>query len=237
VVPRQRPWGSTFLRERLSPGIEGLVKTVTLGFAVAGLALAGCAAGKRLRPPVFGPKAASAASASRTLKDQTTTVTGTVQEIDADSRQIMVSGPDGTNFTIVIEPDVHDFQGFEKGDEISLTFRESVSFQVKRPDQMRPGVTHTREVTHPSPGEKAGGTVTDTLDIRAPIAAIDRAASAVTVRNIRGEDAVMTLPDSDALDGVAVGDVIDIAYTAAVAITVHRDASRPSPPRASRGPP
>ena len=67
--------------------------------------------------------------------------------------------------------------------------------------------------------------------------AIDRAAAAVTVRNIRGEDAVMTLPDSGALDGVAVGDVIDIAYTAALAITVHRDASRPSPRWVSRGPP
>jgi hypothetical protein len=200
------------------------LKHLALSLAFAALALGGCSAGQRLRPLGSPSMAVSVALvspvAAGTVDGNTTTVTGTVQEIDSEHRKITLRQADGTEFAMVIEPDVDDVEGFHKGDDVSLTYREWVAFHVKKPDQAKPGVAHTTDVTRPPRGEKPGGVVTDTVNIRAPIAAIDKAASAVTVRDLTGGTTVVRLPDPGALEAVVVGDVLDIAYTSVVAITV-----------------
>ncbi len=159
-----------------------------------------------------------------TLSEKIVTVTGTVQQMDSETRQATLLGPGGMKFKIALAPDVDDVEGIEQGDQVDLTYRESIAFQVKRPDQSKPGVAHTTDVTPAPRGEDLGGCVTDTVDFRAPIAAIDKAASAVTVRNPRGDITVVKVPDPSVLDAVAVGDVMDIAFTAAFAITVRKSA-------------
>ena len=203
-------------------------RILTLGLALAGVALGSCSAEKKVWPPVPVANAelmmAKPAVVGGTVNEKTLTVTGTVQDIDSETHELMLLGTDGTEFTIGLAPDMEEVDEFEQGDQLNLMYRESIDFQVRKPDQAKPGVAHTTDVTPAPHGGKPGGSVTYTVHIRAPIAAIDKAASEVTVRYPRGAIAVVKVPDPRALDAVAVGDVMDIAYTASRAITVRKPA-------------
>jgi hypothetical protein len=185
------------------------MNTREFGLALAVVALAACPA----RVPAPTP-----------LNEKTVTESGTVQEIDSQTQEVTLRRPDGTDFTILVAPDLDDTQQLEEGDRVTLTFHQSVTFQVKKSGEARPGVAHTVDVTRAPHGEALGGSVTDIYDVRVPIAAVDKAASALTVRDSRGEVTVVKVPDAQSLDAVAVGDVMDITYTSALVITVAKPA-------------
>jgi len=203
---------------------EALMKVLTLGLAVWAGALAGCAA-KKPTPPPEPPPAAQAATPpspvlSGTLDEQTVNKTATVQKIDQKTRHVTLRRPDGTKFTIVVDPEVHNLPQVKKGDVVRVTYRESIAYEVKKSDQAHPGVTRTTAVTRAPLGEKPGGSVTDTLSVRMTITAIDKAASEATLRGLHGDVIVVKVKDPSKLDAVRVGDLVDITYTEALAIAV-----------------
>jgi len=118
------------------------MKVLTLGLAVWAGALAGCAA-KKPTPPPEPPPAAQAATPpspvlSGTLDEQTVTKTATVQKIDQKTRHVTLRRPDGTKFTIVVDPEVHNLPQVKKGDVVRVTYRESIAYEVKKSDQAHP---------------------------------------------------------------------------------------------------
>ena len=224
-----------------------LMKLVTFGLVVTGLPLEACPARRtaRLAPPLRTQTAIMRVSSSvgMIIDEQTMTATATVQAIDSETHVITLRRPDGTIFTIALPPNSENMfaivaapgmdgvQRFEKDDQVSLVYRKWIAFEVKKPDQSIPGVANTTDVSHNPSDEKPGGTMTDTIDVRMPITAIDKAASAVTVRDVSGAITVMPVPDPSTLDAVAVGDVMDIRYTTALTITVQKHSRRSAPSR------
>src|SRR5258705_236727 len=86
----------------------------------------------------------------------------------------------------------------------------------------KPGVAASTDVSRASPGEKPGGSVTDTVTVRVTITAIDKAASEVTLRGPHGKASVVKVKDPSKLDAVQVGDLVDITYTEALAVAVEK---------------
>ena len=91
---------------------------------------------------------------------------------------------------------------------------------MKKSDQAHPGVARSTELTRAPLGERPGGTVTDTVSVRMTITAIDKATSEATLRGPHGDVIVVKAKDPSKLDAVAVGDLVDITYTEALAIAV-----------------
>ena len=203
------------------------MKLFAVGLAASIAALAGCAAKKPTpapEPPVTTqPVTPPRPVLSGTVGEQTVTRTATVQSIDQKTRHVTLRRPDGTKFTIVVDPDVHNLAQVKKGDMVSVTYRESVAYEVKKSGQAGPGVARTTDLTRAAPGEKPGGTVTDTVTVRMTITAIDKAASEATLRGPHGDVTVVKVKDPSKLDAVAVGDVVDITYTEALAIAVSEE--------------
>ena len=200
------------------------MKILTLGLAVWAVALAGCAS-KKPAPPPEPPAVAQAATApspvlSGTVDEQTVTKTATVQKVDQKTRHVTLRRPDGTKFTIVVGPEVHNLRQVKKGDVVSVTYRESIAYEVEKSDQAHPGVARSTELTRAPLGERPGGTVTDTVSVRMTITAIDKATSEATLRGPHGDVIVVKAKDPSKLDAVAVGDLVDITYTEALAIAV-----------------
>jgi hypothetical protein len=162
---------------------------------------------------------------SGTLGEQTVTATATVQTIDPKTRHVTLKRPDGTSFTMVVGPEVHNLPQVKKGDVVRVTYRESIAYEVKKADQAQPGIARTTDVTRASPGAKPGGTVTDTVTVRMTITGIDKATSEATLRGPNGDVVVVKARDPSKLDAVGVGDVVDVTYTEALAIAVS-DAGR-----------
>ena len=214
------------------------MRTLTLVLALG--VLGACNPATKIRPPDAGWQAGSTIAASPLvhgiLHEDATTVTATVQKIERQRHRMTLVRPDGTKiaivapgddlFATVLASDVDDIDRFEKGDQVTLTYRESVAFEVKKPDQVKLGISRRNDATHAPRGEAPAGSVTSTVELRASITAIDEAASTVTIHDDHGEVALMSMPDPGALHAIVVGDVMDITYTVALAMTVQKHEGR-----------
>jgi len=184
------------------------------------------------KPSAPEPAAAAPAEApsgsilSGTLDDQTVTATATVEKIDQKTRHVTLKRPDGSKFTIVASPEVRNLAQVKKGDTVKLEYRQSVAYEVSKAGTSKPGVSATTDVTRAEPGAKPGGTVTDTVTVRMTITAINKKASEATLLGPDNVSTVVKVRDPKRLDLVEVGDVVDLTYTEALALSVEKSTKR-----------
>ena len=91
-----------------------------------------------------------------------------------------------TQFTINLASDLENIEEFKRGDQVTVMYREEVTFQVKKLNQAKPGVAHTTEVIPALSGQKPGASMTDTVHMRALIATVDKEVSIVGIRDRSG---------------------------------------------------
>lgn len=202
------------------------MKLGTLAIALTAVALAGCAKQKPAPPPAPAPSPRAATPPptlpAGTVGEDTVTGTATVVAINQKTRHVTLKGADGKKLTIVAGPEVRNLAQVKKGDVVRITYHESIAYQVQKAGKAKPGVTTSTDVSRAAPGEKPGASVTDTVTVRMTIAAIDKAASEVTLRGPHGRANVVKVKDPSKLDAVQVGDVVDITYTEALAVAVEK---------------
>ena len=201
------------------------MKLRTIGIVLCAGALAGCAAKKSTpRPEPVSPARAAVtpppASPSGHIGENTVTGTATVVRINQKTRHVTLKGADGKTVTIVAGPEVRNLAQVKKGDVLRITYHESMAYKVEKRGKAKPGVGTSTDVSRAPLGEKPGGSVTDTVSVRATIAAIDKPASEVTLRGPHGDLSVVKVKDPSKLDAVDVGDIVDITYTEALAVAV-----------------
>jgi hypothetical protein len=154
------------------------------------------------------------------------TATATVEKVDMKSRKVTLKDEDGKTLTVVAGPEVRNLAQVKKGDVLRLTYKESLAYQVSKAGEAKPGVGASTDVSRAPLGAKPGGSVTDTVTVRMTIAGIDKRNSTVTLRDPDNVESVVKVRDPSKLDAVAVGDVVDITYTEALAIAVEHAAKK-----------
>ena len=201
-------------------------KLATIGILVAAGALAACGPKKSgsheaaaAPPPAAAP---SGSILSGTLDEQTVVATATVEKIDQKTRHVTLKRPDGSKFTIVAGPEVRNLAQVKKGDVVKLEYKQSVAYEVNKAGSAKPGVSATTDVTRAEVGAKPGGAVTDTVTVRMTITAINKAAAEATLLGPDNVSNVVKVRDPKRLDLVEVGDVVDLTYTEALAISVEK---------------
>ena len=198
------------------------MKLRTIGFVLCVGALAGCA--KEAKTPSAKTPTHAAVTPTTlpagTVAEDTVTGTATVVKVDQKTRHVTLKGEDGKTETIHVGPDVRNLAQVKKGDVVKITYHQSIAYQVSKAGTQKPGASTSTDVTRAPLGEKPGGSVTDKVTVRATIAAIDKAAGTVTLRDSKGESKPIKVKDPSKLDLVSVGDVVDITYTEALAIAV-----------------
>jgi hypothetical protein len=207
------------------------MKLRTIAIAVCAAMVPACAG--KTEHTMEHPSAASSAHAatppsalpSGNIQD-TVTATATVQSVNMKNRHVVLKRPDGTKFTVVAGPEVRNLAQVHKGDQLKVTYHESIAYQVKKPGEAEPGMGTSTDVSRAPLGEKPGGKVTNTVNMRATITNIDKANNEVTLRGPNGKSAVVKPRDPSKLDQVKVGDVVDITYTEALAIAVEKASAK-----------
>lgn len=203
------------------------MRLATLGAVVCVGVLAACGPKKSAEPEKAAPaEAPSGAVLSGTLDEQTVTATATVEKIDQKTRKVTLKRPDGTRFTIVAGPEVRNLPQVKRGDVVRLEYRQSVAYEVNRAGTAKPGVSATTDVTRAQPGAKPGGSVTDTVTVRMTITAINKGTSEATLLGPDNVSTVVRVRDPKRLDVVEVGDVVDLTYTEALAVSVEKAAKK-----------
>ena len=144
----------------------------------------------------------------------------TVTAVDAGKREVSLKEPDGTELQIIVTDAVRNFDQIKPGDEVVVRYTEAVAWQVKPASKGTPGVSTDSTTTVATPGEKPAADVKDSITLTATITAIDIAKGTATITGPGGESTTVKARDPANLKKVKVGDLVDITYSEAVAISV-----------------
>jgi hypothetical protein len=150
----------------------------------------------------------------------TVTVTTTVEDIDLENRMVTLKDEKGELTTLKIDESVKNLPQVKKGDHVTATYYESVAYEVNKPGRAMPGVTESESAVTAKPGEKPAAGASRVVQLTATVEAIDTAASTVTLKGPKGRSVKVKVRDPKKLEGVTVGDLVDITYTQALAISV-----------------
>ncbi len=178
------------------------------------LGIAGCSAMHKEAPPPPAPLP------SGTVGAGAVSATATVKAIDQKTRMVTLRRADGSLIKFRAGDEVRNLPQVKVGDEVTVTYYESLAYEVKKPGDAVPGASVAEAAERAKVGEKPGATGARVTTVTATIAAIDKPAMTVTLRSADGELTTIKARDPQKLDRVAVGDLVDITYTEALGISV-----------------
>ena len=146
------------------------------------------------------------------------TVTATVLMVNQKTREVSVKTEDGHEYSFIAGEAVKNLAQVKKGDVITAVYTESLAYEVKKHGQ--PGVTSTQATESAAPGTQPKGAIAQQTTVTVTITAIDRNIPSVTFKGPKGNERTIKVRDPQKLNGVNIGDLVDITYTEALAIKV-----------------
>jgi len=189
-------------------------------------AMWGCA--PAARAPVRPVAAVAPAPVAGTVGANLVTTTARVKELDHATRLITLEQP-GSRLRFRVDDSVRNLPQVNVGDEVTVTYYESLAYAVRKPGEAQPGAAVTEQVQRAALGEKPAGSAARVTTITATIAGIDKAAGTVTLQGPDGDPMTVKARYPENLEKVAVGDRVDISYTEALAISVEAPARKTAP--------
>ena len=194
------------------------VALTTLAFLPA--AVFGADLGPSRSPAQTKPQGGSkpATAGARTL-----VIHATVTAVDKDKQTVTLKGPQGRSVTIQVR-DPKKLEAINVGDPVVAKYYESVAFEVKKAGSATPGATAQEAVATSKPGETPAGAVGRQITVTATITAIDKKAQTVTIKGPEGNTETIKARDPKNLDKVKVGDLVEITYTQALALSLDKEA-------------
>ena len=204
--------------------------TVLAAAAAALVSLAACAA----KEPTPAPAATAPAPAVVTAGAMTENANGTLErhteltvrakvvDVDHDKRLVTLRGPKGNTATYAVDEAVKNFPQVQKGDEVVVKYYQAIAVQVKKPGEATPGITAAEGLQTAEPGQMPAGVGARTVTITATVKKVDHTNQTVTLKGPRGNVVDVEVQDPANLDKVKKGDLVEITYTEALAISVEK---------------
>jgi hypothetical protein len=81
------------------------------------------------------------------------------------------------------------------GDDVTVTYYQSIAYDVRKPGEGSPGVTTAEELARARPGDKPAGAAGQGITITGTIMAIDKAAMTVTLKGPGGNTVTVKARD------------------------------------------
>jgi hypothetical protein len=179
------------------------------------------ASGLALALPVAAQK--TAASPAKVMDAagsvQAEEITAVITALDVKNRIATIKGPAGNEFSVVVDPSVKGLANVKVGDTVSLKYYRAVAMDFKKGDGIRMMTVATSAAAGTKKTMPGVSEVTQVSTV-SNIWAINQAAGTVLVRGPLGHFVEVHLKDPKLLDGVNVGDQMQLTYTNAVAMAV-----------------
>lgn len=149
-------------------------------------------------------------------------VTATVENVDVAKRLLTIKGQSGAVETFEVDPAVKNLAQVKKGDVIVIAYYESLAYEVNKAGAAGPGVAASGGVVTAKPGEKPAIGAKRQVTATVTITKIDQAVPSVTMKGPAGNERTIKVMDPKKLEGVKVGDTVELTYTEALAVSVEK---------------
>jgi Cu/Ag efflux protein CusF len=151
-----------------------------------------------------------------------TQVTATVTKIDQKTREVTLKAEDGREHSFVVDPAVKNLAQVNAGDKVVATYTEALAYEVKKGGTA--GASAAVGGGTAEPGATPAGVVARQVTITVSITAIDPKVPSVTFKGPQGNTRTIKIKDPAKLQGVSVGDTVQLTYTEAMAIKIEKAA-------------
>jgi Cu/Ag efflux protein CusF len=184
------------------------------------MATALCVAGATDLDAQTSPPAAQ--TQAPVTKSQAITATATIKAIDTAMRTVTLRDTDGNEDTFSVGSGVQRFNELKVGDTVRMTYYESMVFMVRKPGDPAPTAATTEAAVARAQGALPAGVVGVQDKLTVTVKAIDPAVPSVTVTTSDGRTVTRKIQDRKNIEGLKVGDTIDITYTRALITNIER---------------
>jgi hypothetical protein len=150
----------------------------------------------------------------------TVEVTATVTKINHKTREVTVKAADGREASFVADAAVQNLDQVQKGDVVTATYTEALAYEVRKGG--KPDATVTTAAAGAPMGAKPAGAIGQNTMVTVLVTAIDAKAPSITFKGPEGKTQTFKVKSADRLQGVKVGDTVDISYTEAIALKVDK---------------
>jgi Cu/Ag efflux protein CusF len=144
----------------------------------------------------------------------------TITNIDQQHRAVTLQPEKGDQFVLDVPDTVRNFDQLRVGDQVAISYTEAVAWEVKPAGEAKPGIKSEEGVTRAKPGEKPGGTARRSTTVTTTITGIDLDKGTVTLTGPGGRSETIKARDPENLKKAKVGDLVEITYSEALAISV-----------------
>jgi Cu/Ag efflux protein CusF len=165
------------------------------------------------------PAQAQSPAPAATSATSTAQLTAKVIAIDYDARTVTLQDDKGNVSDFKASPEITRFNNLKVGDTVTFTYQESVAVAIVKSGAAVPTTTSSPVITR-YPGNKPGGQISQTATTTVTIQSIDASKPEVTVKTQDGRVVSLLVQDKKYLNGLKVGDVVQVTYTQAMMITV-----------------
>ena len=140
--------------------------------------------------------------------------------VDLPTHTVTLIGPAGNEFLVYADDTVRNLAQVRVGDQVDVSYYESLVWNVKKAAGANPGVSVQGEISSAMPGSKPTGTAVAQMTMTVTIDSIDLDNGTVTLEGPRGNTHTLKASDPTNLEGVQVGDLVDIIYTETLTVIV-----------------
>lgn len=148
-----------------------------------------------------------------------------VLDVNYEKNLLTLEGPNkGDSLTIKVGAQVKNLKEIKKGDLVNVKYNESIALMLKKKTKKEATsktVTSSTTVTN-SGDKKPGVSSSETIDIVATIVNIDDKKPSVTLKGPEGNSLTLAVADKKNLEGIKVGDQVDLTYTDSLAVSVEK---------------
>jgi Cu/Ag efflux protein CusF len=197
----------------MTSGKKGVIYGGVLCLTVS---LTACSASKEAAAPAGAP----VAPLSGTIDAGMVTATATVKAVDQKTRRVTLRRADGSLIKFTAGDNVRNLAQVKVGDEVTVNYYESLAYEVLKPGEAAPGAAIAEDVQRAKLGAKPGAAGARVTTVTVTITAINKAAGTVTLQDPDGDASTIKVRYPEKLDRVAVGDLVQLTYTEAVAVSV-----------------
>lgn len=148
-------------------------------------------------------------------------VTGkaTIIAIDKEKRIVTLRNQKGEDVQLVADERVQRFNELKVGDTVTATYSQAVAVSVRKPGAPAPE-KKTEEIVRQT--DAIGAKVTREQTATVTVREIDMTAPSLTAEGPQGRKFTFIVRDKSSLQGLKVGDKVDVTYTEALLVKADR---------------
>jgi len=144
-------------------------------------------------------------------------ITAAIEAVDVNNRIVVLRGPRGNTFAVLVGPEVKNLSQVKAGDTLEVDYYESVAIDVKKTEGA-PALTETGLAA--KGGDKPGALALRKVRIVTNVLGVNTESQSVLVRGPLGHVTEVKIRDPKVVSGLKAGGQIDLTYVEGMAIAV-----------------